>query len=155
MDFENSFLALIGNEGGYVCNPSDPGGETRYGISKRAYPMEDIANMTLDRAKLIYLRDYWGPAGCDAVPDAIKFDLFDTAVNSGVKTAIKMLQSACGETQDGILGPHTLQAISSMPADKAVLRFAAGRLIHFTSIDGWEQFGKGWVRRVANNLMKA
>lgn len=41
--------------------------------------------MTLERAKPIYRRDYWGPAGCDAVPHGIRFDLFDMAANSGVK----------------------------------------------------------------------
>jgi lysozyme family protein len=50
--------------------------------------------MTLERAKTIYKRDYWGPAGCDTVPDGIKFDLFDMAVNSGVKPAVRTLQKA-------------------------------------------------------------
>ena len=155
MDFNAAFTALIGNEGGYVNDPRDPGGETKYGISKRAYPGEDIAGMTLERAKEIYLRDYWGPAGCDAVPDQIKFVLFDTAVNSGVKTAIKMLQAAVAETQDGVLGPKTLQAAQHMPADRARLRFAGGRLLYFTQLANWETFGRGWVAREANNLLRA
>jgi lysozyme family protein len=155
MDFDSSFSALIGNEGGYTNDPRDPGGETMFGISKRAYPTEDIANLTLDRAKLIYRRDYWGPAGCDAVPDALKFHLFDTAVNQGVRTAVRVVQNAVGETPDGILGPLTLQAISTMDANKALLRFAGARLIAYTSTPGWADFGRGWVNRVAGNLMKA
>jgi lysozyme family protein len=79
MTFDEAFELLIGHEGGYVNNPNDPGGETKYGISRRQYPGEDIANMTLERAKTIAKRDFWGPAGCDVVPDAVKFDLFDTA----------------------------------------------------------------------------
>ena len=148
-------MALVGNEGRYSNNPADPGGETMFGISKRAYPQEDIANLTLERAKFLYKRDYWGPAGCDAVPDAIKFHLFDTAVNQGVHTAIRVVQNAVGETPDGILGPKTLQAIASMDATKAVLRFSGARLIAYTSTAGWEDFGKGWVNRVAGNLMRS
>jgi lysozyme family protein len=155
MDFDDSFLALIGNEGRYSNDPRDPGGETMFGISKRSYPQEDIANLSLDRAKFLYRRDYWGPAGCDAVPDPIKFHLFDTAVNQGVRTAIRVVQNAVGETPDGILGPRTLQAIASMDATKTVLRFSGARLIAYTSTAGWEDFGKGWVNRVAGNLMRS
>lgn len=155
MDFQTAFAALIDNEGGYSNNPSDPGGETKYGISKRAYPGEDIADMTLDRAKEIYFRDYWGPAGCDVVPDSIKFDVFDMAVNSGVKTAIKTLQAAVGEVVDGILGPHTLQALQSMPPERAALRFNGVRLLYLTKSVDWAEFGRGWVTRVANNMMRS
>lgn len=155
MDFAKSFDLLIGHEGGYVNNPSDPGGETKYGISKRAYPGEDIKAMTLDRAKTIYLRDYWSPAGCDAVPDELKFDLFDAAVNSGVRTAIKLLQRACGEHDDGVLGPLTLQAVQSMPAARLQARFNGHRLMLIAGLPTWEQFGRGLVRRVAQNLIGA
>src|SRR5690349_449891 len=118
MNFDQAFEALLGHEGGYVNNPADPGGETKFGISKRAYPGEDIRNLTLDRAKAIYLRDYWGPAGCDAAPDAIRFDLFDMAVNSGIKAAMKCLQKAAGCGEDGILGPQTQRAVAAMDPER-------------------------------------
>jgi lysozyme family protein len=157
MDFESSFSRLIGNEGGYVNDPADPGGETKYGISKRSYPNEDIAGMTLERAKQIYLHDFWMPAGCDAVPDDLKFELFDMAVNQGVKRAIKAVQHAVGEVEDGSLGPHTLMAIQSTPAWRLLYRFDAARLVAYTESDDtrWQRFGRGWVRRVAENMMKA
>jgi lysozyme family protein len=155
MTFEQAFERLIGHEGGYVNDPRDPGGETNFGISRRAYPGEDIAGMTLARAKVLYLRDYWGPAGCDAVPDAVRFDIFDMAVNSGVKAAVKALQRTVGVTVDGVLGPHTLQAISSMPADKAFARFNGARLDLMTDLPTWPAFGRGWAKRVAKNLMGA
>ena len=73
MTFDEAFLRLIGHEGGYVADSRDPGGETKFGISRRSYPGEDIkGNLTLARAKTIYARDFWGPAGCDAVPDGIR-----------------------------------------------------------------------------------
>ena len=65
MDFDSAFTKLLGHEGGYVCHKDDPGGETCWGISKRSYPHEDIKNLTQERAKQIYKRDFWGPAGCE------------------------------------------------------------------------------------------
>lgn len=155
MDFDSAFRRLIGHEGGYSNDPRDPGGETKFGISRRSYPGEDIAGMTLERAKEMYLRDFWGPAGCDAVPHGIKFDLFDMAVNSGVKPAIRTLQRACGELQDGIIGPRTLQAVQSMPDSRIVARFNGARLEFMAGLPAWSDFGRGWARRIASNLLGA
>jgi lysozyme family protein len=154
MTFDDAFEKVIGHEGGYVDDPLDPGGRTKYGISQRAYPGEDIQAMTLERAKAIYKRDYWGPAGCDLVPEALRFDLFDMAVNQGVKTAIKALQHAVHETQDGIIGPKTLQAIQSSYIHQLLYRFTAARLVAYTRADDarWARFGRGWIRRVASNM---
>lgn len=155
MTFDECFEALLGHEGGYVNNPTDPGGETKFGISKRSYPALNIAELTIDRAKAIYLADYWGPAGCDSVPETLRFDLFDTAVNSGVRAAIRMLQEAVGETTDGILGPLTQQAVQSMPAPRLKARFNGVRLAFMTDLQTWPDFGRGWARRIASNLMAA
>lgn len=155
MNFDQAFEWLIGHEGGYVNDPRDPGGETKFGISKRSYPAEDIKGLTLERAKAIYRRDFWGVAGCDAVPDAMKFDLFDMAVNSGPVTAIKTLQRSAGVTPDGLLGPITLQALNSTPAPRLVARFNGHRLDFMTDLKTWPVFGKGWAKRVASNLKEA
>lgn len=155
MNFDKAFERLIGHEGGYVNDPRDPGGETKFGISKRSYPAEDIKGLTLERAKAIYRRDFWGVAGCDAVPDAMKFDLFDMAVNSGPVTAIKTLQRSAGVTPDGLLGPITLQALNSTPAPRLVARFNGHRLDFMTDLKTWSVFSKGWAKRVASNLKEA
>lgn len=154
MDFDTAFERLIGHEGGWVNDPNDPGGETKFGISRRSYPTEIIRTMTLERAKEIYKRDFWGPAGCDAVPDALKFDLFDTAVNAGVKTAIKMLQKSVGEDEDGILGARTLQAVWNAPPQLIDKRFNGHRLDHLNNLSTWPHFGRGWSQRIAENLMR-
>jgi len=155
MTFEEAFQLLIGHEGGYVNHPNDPGGETKYGVSKRAYPGEDIKNLTLDRAKAIYLRDYWSPAGCDGAPYAIRFDLFDMAVNSGVKAAVKCLQTAAGSTADGVLGPNTLRAVAAMDGARLAARFNGARLQFMASLGTWSTFGRGWANRIASNLLRA
>jgi lysozyme family protein len=154
MNFDDSFAKLIGNEGGLVNNPADPGGQTKYGISKRSYPGEDIPSLTLERAKYLYQRDFWGPAGCDALPDALKFEMFDAAVNMGLRPAVKLLQLACGSFADGVLGPNTLQAVQSMEPAKTLRRLQAQRLRYYAGMVSWPAFGKGWVNRVANNMLE-
>lgn len=153
MNFEQAFERLIGHEGGYVNDKNDPGGETNWGVSKRSYPNVDIKNLTLDGAKAIYLRDFWLPAACDKLPDAVRFDVFDMAVNSGVKTAIKTLQDAMKVPSDGVIGPITLAAIQQADQARLVARFNGARLMFMAGLPVWPSFGKGWARRIAANLM--
>lgn len=154
MTFDKAFELLIGHEGGYVNHPADPGGETKYGVSKRAYPTEDIKNLTLDRAKLIYARDYWEAAGCNEWPEAIRFDVFDVAVNSGVGTAIKMVQRACFAEVDGKLGPKTRLAVKAMNPLVLLARINGARLEYMTDLPTWSTFGRGWAKRIAANLTR-
>lgn len=154
MTFDEAFEIVIGHEGGYVDHPDDPGGATKYGISRRSYPGEDIEGMSLERAKTIYLRDYWAPAGCDAVPDALKFHMFDFAVNSGVKTAARALQKIVGAHPDGLIGPRSLLAISSHNPHALAGRLLGARLQMMTDLPTWPSFGKGWARRIADNLQR-
>lgn len=155
MNFDQAFEALIGHEGGHVNNPADPGGETQFGICKRSYPNEDIAGMTLDRAKALYMRDYWTPAACESLPDGVRMDVFDMAVNSGVGAALRTVQKAVGAAADGVLGPVTRQAVQDMQPAQFVARFNAQRLLLMTSLPTWSTFGRGWAVRVAEQLMQA
>lgn len=153
MDFDTAFERLIGHEGGYVNNPADPGGETNWGISKRSYPAVNIRALTRDQAKAIYLRDFWEPLG-DAHP-AVKFQVFDFAVNSGIQTAIRKLQASIGVADDGNWGPVSAAALQAMPLNDVLMRFAAYRLNFMTGLSTWDKFGRGWARRVASDLMYA
>jgi lysozyme family protein len=81
-------------EGGYVDDPRDPGGETKYGISKRSYPDVDIKNLTREKAAEIYKRDYWAKVGGDSLPFPFDVLAFDSAVNCGPGRALKWLGEA-------------------------------------------------------------
>jgi len=94
--FNRAFALTIGHEGGYVNDPTDKGGETNFGISKRAYPNEDIKNLTIERAKELYYNDYWLKQSChllEGYPE-IAIELFDTSVNMGVGRGAKIFQEA-------------------------------------------------------------
>ncbi len=88
------------------------------------------------------------------MPEALRFDLFDMAVNSGPRMAVTMLQRVVGETQDGILGPRTLQAVQSMPAPRLRARFNGLRLAFMAELPTWPAFGRGWAKRIAANLQE-
>ena len=154
MDFDKAFERVIGHEGGYVNDPRDPGGETKYGISKRAYPFADIKNLTLDQAKEIYRRDYWDKCHIDELPGSVRFDMFDTAVNSGVGTAIKLIQRSAGVKADGAWGPNTAAAVQRISPHELDKKFSGYRLQFICDLPIFPAFGKGWVRRVASNLIE-
>lgn len=150
--FDQCFDKLISHEGGYVNDSRDPGGETKYGISKRAYPQVDIKALTLDTAKAIYKRDYWDRAQCDKLPPQLAYLLFDAAVNSGIGQAIRFLQRAVNLADDGVLGPLTLAAVQRMDVESIASRYLAQRLEFMTKLSTWDTFSKGWARRIADQM---
>jgi len=152
--FDTCFDKLISHEGNYVNDPRDPGGETRYGVSKRSYPHLDIKNLTLDAARGLYRRDFWDRAQCDKLPPGVAFDLFDCAVNSGIGQAVRFLQRAVGVADDGNIGPITLAAVARHEPEAIQARYSGHRLDFMTRLSTWDVFGRGWSRRIAENLKK-
>jgi lysozyme family protein len=154
LSFDFALAVILKHEGGYVNHPSDPGGETNFGISKRAYPSLNIKTLTKEQAGEIYRRDYWDPIKGDSLPLMLSIFAFDTAVNMGVSRAAHMLQVAAGVTQDGVIGPKTLKACQKAP--QAVLeRMATLRIIRYTQLDKFDVFGRGWITRTVNVLLVA
>ena len=101
------------NEGGYVNHPNDRGGETKFAISSRWYPNEDIKNLTRERADMILFRDYWKDTNIYQLPDEIADIVLDDSIVQGQPTAIKNLQRALGIVDDGIIGQNTLNSIKN------------------------------------------
>lgn len=99
MDLEQEKILdfILRMEGGYVNHPSDPGGETKYGISKRAYPELDIKSLTPERAKEIYKHDYYALAVNEHMTFAQAAFMMDTAVNMGIGAARRFWQEGGGE----------------------------------------------------------
>jgi lysozyme family protein len=150
MNFDQAFDRLLGHEGGYSANPADPGGVTNWGISQRSYPELDIKNLTREQASAIYLRDFWQPLG--SAPEAIKFQVFDFAVNSGMQTAVRKLQAAIGVADDGHWGPVSAAKLARLDQNDVLMRFMAQRLRFWTKCSAWPAMGAGWVNRGAKQL---
>jgi len=159
MSFDQAFERLIGHEGGYVNHPNDPGGETNWGITLRTAREHgytgQMRDLTREQAKDIYRRAYWLRVKADQYNSAIAFQVFDAAVNHGIKQAVRWLQRAVGVTDDGFIGPVTVAAARAANPSDVLARFNAQRLDFYTKLSTWPAFGKGWVRRVAANLQYA
>jgi lysozyme family protein len=116
--FDRLIGKVLEHEGGYVCDPADPGGETKYGICKRSYPAIDIKSLTLEQAKGIYYCEWWLRLRCNDIDnDQVAQKLLDTAVNVGKAAGVKILQKALCDVGlkvaiDGVIGPKTLDAIN-------------------------------------------
>jgi len=156
MTYDDVFDRLIDHEGSYINDPSDPGGETRYGISKRSYPNLDIKALTREDARAIYKRDFWDRIRGDLIIsrgyDGVAFQLFDFAVNSGIETAIRAMQRAVGVADDGHWGPASSTAAVGHTEAQLIMLLAAERLSFMTRLKNWQHHGKGWARRIAANL---
>lgn len=145
--FNKAFAAIIGVEGGYVNDPRDPGGETKYGICKRSYPNVDIKNLTLDKAKEIYKRDFWDSIGADNCPLRLAVFYFDCAVNQGQPVAKKLIQEHLKVNADGIIGAGTKAAMTkALPAND--FRFMTARALRYTQTKNFDIYGKGWLNRL-------
>jgi len=143
--FDAAFTALELHEGGYSNNPADPGGETMYGITARVARKHGYAgamrDLPLDLAKSIAKAEYWDSVAGDELPDKLDFTVFDAAYNSGPERAEKWLGQARQPATDDV--------------DKIVMRFDAYRLLFLDSLPTWPSFGRGWARRIAENLLRA
>jgi lysozyme family protein len=162
MTFDKAFELLMVNEvngmpdGGYVNNPADPGGETKYGISKRSYTDVDIAGLTEDDAKAIYQRDYWDAHQCGDMPWPVGWTLFDCAVNHGAHAAVKWLQGALSLPADGVLGLHTLAAATAVSEPLRVARdITLARDEFAATLSNYATFKHGWKKRFLNTLIGA
>jgi lysozyme family protein len=157
MNFDEAFEKLIGHEGGYSNNPADPGGETMLGITYRVARSWGYAgsmrDMPIETAKQIYTDLYWSKISADQLPDAVRFDVFDCAVNSGVGQAVRFLQRATGVTDDGRLGPVTMRAVKAMDPQLLDKRLSGYRLKFMAELKTWPSFGRGWASRIATNLI--
>lgn len=169
-NFDRAFKELIGHEGGYVsaataAQRGDPGGETKYGITKRSYPTVNISALTLDGAKAIYRRDFWDRCRCDDMPYALAYATFDVAVNSGIRAAGLDLQRSLvrvGQrvTVDGIIGPASGAAIKAACKSKAGAKsltrwMLAHRGVRFGNIartngKNWDSHALGWMARLVD-----
>ena len=157
--FRHAVEIVLRHEGGYVKDPLDPGGETKFGISKRAYPDLDIANLTREQAIEIYRRDWWKRYGYDRIKSLeVATKVFDLAVNMGPQAAHRCLQRAlhaCGQRHvviDGLIGQQTIGAVNSVESEAALLAaLRAEAAAHYRGLierrEELRRFEQGWLNR--------
>jgi lysozyme family protein len=122
---------VLGEEAGYVNNPADPGGETKWGISKRAFPDVDIANLSRDDAAALYRTHYWDPLEEFHLSGKFQLVAFEAAVNQGLSRVKPWLVAAEGQLD----------------------WFMAERALAYFSDKNFSTFGKGWLRRLFKEVV--
>lgn len=163
-NFEKAFEEIILIEKGYVNDPLDSGGKTKYGISQKSYPNLDIRNLDLQTAKKIYHKDYWLVNGLQNILKyEIALELFDTGVNMGVGIAARFFQEALNLMNrnqlnfpdliiDGAIGAKTIAAYKTVD-DRILLKVLNGlQFERYKKIcladPSQERFFNGWMKRV-------
>jgi lysozyme family protein len=169
-NFAKSFSLMLQSEGGFSDNPADTGnhlpdgraGCTNLGVTQTAWeeyvghPVStaDMKALTPATVMDFYKRRYWDMVKGDALPNALDYLVFDMAVNSGPGRAIKLLQASVGATQDGALGPLTMQAISTWSARQLIDKYSAAKADFYKSLRN-PTFEKGWLNRVEHTKANA
>jgi lysozyme family protein len=156
-NFDSALEAVLHHEGGFVNHPSDPGGMTNLGVTKKVW--EEWVGHDVDESAMraltpeivgsMYKAKYWDKIKGDDLPSGVDYAVFDAAVNSGPGRAAKWLQSCVGVEPDGGIGPKTLAAVLSFDPADLVEDYAKRRLSFLMDLPHWPTFGKGWGRRVA------
>ena len=155
--FERLIGFVLAHEGGYVNDPDDPRGETKYGVSKKSYPHVDIASLTIEQAKDIYYEDWWLPLKCPQIhDDKVAQKYLDTCVNTGKGTGTKILQRALQMigyriTVDGAIGPKTLAAVNAADPQALLVAMRQQQKAHYEQLiqknPKLEKFRRGWMAR--------
>lgn len=118
---------ILQREGGYVNDPDDPGGATKWGVTVHTMrrlgldltgdgrvDARDVQRLSKEEAKRIFLREYFEAPGIAKLPEALHATVFDMQVNAGTN-AVKILQRLLGKmgfavSVDGRIGPNTVAA---------------------------------------------
>ena len=165
MSFDRAVNFVLDLEGGYVDNPNDPGGATKFGIStaflKSIGDKTDVRSITKDKAKEYYYEYFWRVLRCDEIkPYSIQLLLFDTGVNMGKSLAVQLLQFSLRPFKpvsiDGIIGNETLSAVEFATNTDTNTQFLADyfaterkhQYLEFIRRKENLVFLKGWFNRV-------
>lgn len=156
-EFLKAIDGVLEREGGYVKDPSDRGGETKYGISKRSYPHLDIADLTKQDAVDIYCEDFWVPLCAGQIVKQIVANVFfDFSVNTGRTRATKLMQQIICVPIDGIIGPITIGAINSADGEKTAMQYTLQRIQFYSDLasgrKSQKKFLAGWINRALSAL---
>jgi lysozyme family protein len=151
--YPESISRVLKSEGGYVNHPSDPGGETNYGITIKVARENGYAGpmrtLPLDTAKRIYKAKYADPVHFDEDPAGLDYTLFDYAVNSGPSRANKVVRRVCGLPDNAHENDLSL-ALSKRDPSAVIGSVNKERLTFLHSLPTWPTFGKGWAGRVTS-----
>lgn len=165
--FEECLDFVLDREG---RTDSEPAGDpnTNWGITQAVYdefrrvrnlPTQDVDKADPMELKSVYAEVFWYPAKCDEMPAPLDLLHFDTAVNNGVATANRMLQTALNVgIVDGVMGPRTMAAVKAADPSVTYARYCNLRITRYIVISASKpqlrRDFRGWLHRVGYLLLK-
>jgi lysozyme family protein len=124
---------IVAREGGFVNDPDDPGGATKFGVTIHTMRrlgldldgdgrvgVADVQHLSRDQAEAIFIEHYFNAPRIAALPEILQASVFDMYVNAGAN-AVKILQRLLRQmghevTVDGVIGPQTQAAAQAAAA---------------------------------------
>ena len=160
-NFQECLDLVLKAEGGWVNHPSDPGGETNLGVTKKVWEeyightVESLKKLTKEDVAPLYELKYWRPCYGEVLPRGLDFVVFSMGVNAGPGRSVKLLQSSIGCVPDGVIGPATRGLISDSNSATLIAKFSESRREYYRSLKNFSIFGKGWLNRVDSEEAEA
>ena len=171
--FDRTIIKVFKHEGGFVNNPSDPGGATKFGITHKTLAswrneevsFRDVVRMERKEAKEIYRSLYWDKMRLDEINDEkVAAAIMDMGVNSGCRQGVKILQRAVnsvgsyklgsrfvGLKVDGLIGRNTLRETNRVNSTLLLPAFFLERSKFYVDICRRRRASRGflyaWIRR--------
>jgi len=173
-NFIQSYNLLFSDEGGWVCDKDDPGGETYRGISRKnfskweGWTMIDLLKKqnnfpsNLDKDQQLqeavlsfYEINFWDKMNGDQINDQnIAHEIFDFGINAGITTSITIAQMACKTEPDGVIGPQTLEILNGVDTEIFLALFTIGKVARYIHIVKKRPVSRkyfyGWICRAFN-----
>lgn len=155
-NFKECLDLVLKSEGGFVNHPSDPGGMTNLGVTKRVWQEytgheadeKEMRSLTPEKVAPLYEQKYWRPCYGEVLPRGLDFVVFSMGVNAGPGRSVKLLQQSIGCVPDGIIGPRTRELISTSNTATLIAKFSETRREYYRALKTFPTFGKGWLARV-------
>lgn len=170
-DFNQALQLVLQNEGGYVNDPNDPGGETYKGVARKMnsnwigwtlidlqkkqpnFPANLANNGELNaEIQQFYKVGYWDTVKGDDITDQrVANTIFDFGVNAGVSTSVILAQKVTEVNEDGVMTADTVTAVNAMEGDKFLAYFTIAKIARFIKIvqhrPASQKYFYGWIRR--------
>lgn len=152
--FDVAVAFTLQAEGGLEDNPDDSGGITNMGITIHDLTVyrgedataDDVRDLTRQDATEIYAALYWLPVAGDELPLGVGLSVFDAAVDRGVGTSIRILQTIVGTEPDGVIGQLTIAAVLKCPVAWVLDHLHSAQRRDYIELQTPE-FEKGWLAR--------
>jgi lysozyme family protein len=162
-NFRDCLDLVLKHEGGFVNHPSDPGGMTNLGVTKKVWEEwighpateKDMRGLTPAIVAPMYEMRYWRTSYCEKLPRGLDLLVFSMAVNAGSGRSVKLLQDAIGVVADGVIGPRTMAKINEANVETLIDKFSEARTAYYKGLKLFPVFGRGWLNRTDKERLEA